>query len=221
METRTISEKLFENLCRSRCVECVRIPETTHMTADYRLSLGSLDFITEVKQLDPNDNDEKLAKSWSNPNSPPVPAPSERVKSLLKRGYPQVKRLSDGKLPTMIVVYNNSEIWNWIDTFTVTKAMFGACGIVLRFLPNQTVSVIGQGFFGKRSITKDMCRSLSVVGVLEHDHANELTLDCYHNPFAHVTAEPKMLAKLADNQYMHPNPHDRGFISWEPIMIQV
>ena len=221
METRTISEKLFEDLCSTRCVECVRIPETTHETADYCVFLDSLTLVTEIKQLDPNDDDEKLAKTWCNPNSPPVAASSERVKGLLKRGYPQVKRLSEGKLPTMIVVYNNSGSWNWIDTFSVTKAMFGSCGIVLGLQPNQKVSVVGQGFMGKRAITKDILRSLSVVGVLKHDQTNKLILDCYHNPFAHVFVEPKLLAKLANTQYMHTNPHDRGFIPWEPTMIQV
>jgi len=37
----------------------------------------------------------------------------------------------------MIVVYNNSGDWNWIDTFAVAKAMFGSYGIVLGLQPNQ------------------------------------------------------------------------------------
>jgi hypothetical protein len=55
----------------------------------------------------------------------------------LEQAYPQVKCSSEGKWHTMIVVYNNSGDWNWIDTFAVAKAMFGSYGIVLGLQPNQ------------------------------------------------------------------------------------
>jgi hypothetical protein len=218
-EHRTISEDLFDKLCSTRRVRCARIPRTTEKTADYRVSLGSLTLVTEVKQLDPSDEDKKLADVWGTTQSFMV-APSDRVQSLLEEGYPQVKRSSEGKWPTMIVVYNNSGRWNWIDSFTVTKAMFGEYGFVLGLQPNQRIAMAGQGYFGQRKVTKDTFRSLSVVGVLKQVWSDALVLDCYHNPFAHVPAEPTLLAYLADEQYMHPNPHDRGFVPWRPKKIE-
>lgn len=176
--------------------------------------------ITEVKQLNPSDEDKKLAEVWGTPQSPGALAPSDRIQGLLKEAYPQVKRSSEGNWPTMIVVYNNSGDWNWIDTFTVAKAMFGSYGIVLGLQPNQTIAVAGQGYFGQRTVTKDMFRSLSVVGVLKLVRAGAVEFDCYHNPFAHVPIEPALLADLADAQYIHPNPHDRGFVPWEPKKIE-
>ena len=71
MNTGTISEELFEKLCSTRGVECDRIPETTEKTADYHVSLGSLALITEVKQLDPSNEDKKLAPVGA-PRSLPV-----------------------------------------------------------------------------------------------------------------------------------------------------
>jgi len=142
MNNRTISEELFERLCSTRGVGCARIPETAQKTADYRVSLGPITLITEVKQLDPTDEDRKLAKVWGTPGSPGALAPSDRVQGLLDDGYPQVKRSSEGKWPTMIVVYNNSSDWNWIDTFTVAKAMFGSYGFVLGLRANQASLVI-------------------------------------------------------------------------------
>ena len=120
----------------------------------------------------------------------------------------------------MIAVYNNSGRWNWIDTFTVAKAMFGEFGVVLGLQTNRTVAVVGQGYLGQRKITKDTFRSLSVVGVLKQMGADAPVLDCYHNPFAHIPVEPTLLAYLADKQYMHPNPHDRGFAPWKPKKIE-
>jgi hypothetical protein len=96
----------------------------------------------------------------------------------------------------MIVVYNNSGEWNWIDTFTVSKAMFGSYGIVLGLQPDQTIVVAGQGYLGQRKVTKDTFRSLSVIALLKRVRADAVALECYHNPFAHVPVEPSLLADL-------------------------
>jgi hypothetical protein len=217
--TCTISERLFEKLCFARGVGCTRILESTEKTADYRVSLGSFILITEVKQLDPNNEDKKVRKVWGTPQSPCAVAPSDRVQGLLEEAYTQVKRSSEGKFPTMIVVFNNSGRWNWIDTFTVSKAMFGSFGIVLGLQPDSRIAVVGQGYLGQRKVTRNTLRSLSVVGVLKRVRTDAIRLDCYHNPFAHVVVEPTLLATLAAAQYVHPNPHDRGFVPWEPKKI--
>ena len=220
MSMPTISEVLFEQLCSQRGVACNRIPEDTQKSADYRVSLGSVKLVAEVKQLAPNDEDKNLAPVWGTPNSSGAVAPSDRVQGLLKKAYPQIKRSCEGMWPTMIVVYNNSGPWNWIDTFTVAKAMFGSFGIVLGLQPDQTIGVSGHGYFGERKVTKDTFRSLSVVGVLKRVKDEVMGLDCYHNPFATVRVEPSLLTGLADEQYIHPNPHDRGFVPWAPNKIE-
>lgn len=222
MSIATISEELFEKLCAAQGFNCSRIPENSNenaKTADYVVSLGSLALITEVKQLDPNDKDKKLAEVWGTENSPGMVAPSNRIQGLLEEGYPQVKISSEKTYPTMIVVYNNSGRWNYIDTFTVAKAMFGSYGIVLGLQSNQTIAVTGQGYLGKRKVTKNTFRSLSVVGVLKHGQSDTLIVDCYHNPFALIPINPSLLAGLANEQYMHTNPHERGFVSWEPTLL--
>jgi hypothetical protein len=56
--------------------------------------------------------------------------------------------------------------------------------------------------------------------VLKRLREDGVALECYHNPFAHVPIAPSVIAGLADIQYIHPNPHDRGFIHWEPNKIE-
>ena len=215
----TISEELFERLCQQKRVECVRIPEGTAKTADYRVMLPGVTLITEVKQLDPSPDEQHIAETWGTRQSPGAIAPSVRVQGLLEEGYSQIKRSAESKWPAMIVVYNNSGDWNWIDGFTVSKAMFGSFGFVLALQPNQTVALAGHGYMGGRKVTTETCRSLSVVGVLKRARADTLALDCYHNPFATFPADPAALSQVADAQYVHPNPHDRGFIPWQPVRI--
>lgn len=220
MSVRTISEEYFEKLCANKHIGCERIPETTTKSADYKVSLGSTSVITEIKQLDLNDEDKKLSKVWGTPSSPNAVAPSNRVQGLLADGYSQIKKSSNGMLPTMIVVYNNAGEWNWIDTFTIVKAMFGSYGVVIGLRPEQKIVEIGRGFLGQRKVTKDSFRSLSVVGVLKASGSNHLELICYHNPFAKTKVNPNLLNKLAGSQYIHLNPHERGFIPWEPNKIE-
>ena len=219
MSAQTISEVLFEQLCTQKRVGHARIVAHTARTADYRLTLGHLTLIAEVKQLESSSEDQSLAAIWGTPQSPGALAPSDRVQGLLEKGYPQIKNSAEGKWPTMIVVYNNSGDWNYIDSFTVSKAMFGTFGFVVALQPNHAIGMMGHGYMGERKTTKRTCRALSVVGVLKRAGSNALALECYHNPFATFPVDRAVLSTLADAQFVHPNPHDRGHIPWQPTEI--
>ena len=220
MNVPTISERLFEKLCSDRHVGCKRIPESVEKTADYEVSLGTLKLITEVKQLDPNKDDKKIEEIWGTPKSPVAVAPSNRVQGLIADAYPQIKSSSEERKPTMIVVYNNSGDWNWIDAFTVSKAMFGSFGIKFGLRSGQNIVVTGQRYLGNRKVTKSTFRALSVVGAMKQKGSNDIHLDCYHNPFARIPISPESLSPLADAQFIHPNPHKKGFVIWEPEEIE-
>ena len=175
MSLPTISEDMFERLCANKGIEFSRILEGPVKSADYFVSLNELSMVVEIKQLDPNDEDKKFSKIWFSPDSPGSESPSKRIQGLLEDGYPQIKRSSKGKWPTMIVVYNNSGPWNWIDSWTVSKAMFGLFGFVYGLTSDNSISVTGHGYFGQRKLTKGTFRNLSVVGVLKK---NRYKADC-------------------------------------------
>lgn len=65
MSALTTSEELFERLCTERGIVFARIPKSTGKTADYQVFVASLTLITEVKQLDPSDDDKELSGSWA------------------------------------------------------------------------------------------------------------------------------------------------------------
>ena len=223
MSNCTISEMYFEKLCVNRGVVCERIPETIAKSPDYRVLIRSMVLITEVKQLDPNNEDERLSKIWGTPQSPGGYDATRRVRDKLAEGYRQVKRLSKGKLPTMIVVYNNAGEWNLLDKFTISTAMFGSYGVEFESLPDRSIEVIRRGHFENRKVTKETLRYLSVVGVLERKEtgSENLELCCYHNPFAKVPIEPNLLTELASNQYCYDDPHEGMNVRWEPKLIKI
>jgi hypothetical protein len=220
MSSPTISEKLFEKLCSDRNIECRRIQECTEKTADYEVFLATIKLITEVKQLDFNEEDRKIEQTFWKPNSPGAEAPSDRVQKLIAKAYPQIKKSAKGVKPTMIVVYNNSGAWNWIDSFTISRAMFGLFGISFGLQDGKKIVFTGQGYKGNRKVTSSTLRALSVVGVMKQTNQNAIHLDAYHNPFASIPIETKLLSELAAEQFIHPNPHEKGFVKWGPNIIE-
>ena len=148
----TASEALFERLCAARGVPVSRIATTNTRTADYRLALGTTTCVAEVKQLDETAEDRQMATHWGTHHSDGAVAPSGRVRGLLQDAYPQIKASAAGTAPGMIVLENNTGPWNRIDTFTVSKAMFGSFGFVLGLTQGSTISMKGHGYLGKRTV---------------------------------------------------------------------
>lgn len=222
MSNSTISERYFEKLCVNRDIICERISTSGAKSPDYRVLIPPMELITEVKQLDPNKEDERISKIWGTPQSPGGHDATRRVRDKLAEGYRQVNRLSEGKLPTMIVVYNNAGEWNLLSKFTITTAMFGSYGFVYESMPDLSIEVIRRGHLENRKVTKGTLRSLSVVGVLEHTGtgSDALELYCYHNPFAKLPIEPNLLAELARNQYCFDDPYEGMNVWWEPKLIE-
>jgi hypothetical protein len=122
-------------------VVCERVAETIEKNPNYRVLIPPMELITEVKQLDPNNEHERLSKIWGTPQSPGGHDATRRVRDKLAEGYHQVKRLSGGKFPTMIVVYNNAGEWNLLSKFTITTAMFGSYGFVYELQPDRSIEV--------------------------------------------------------------------------------
>ena len=213
VRTATDSEKLFERLCLEHRILPRRIPEGPGETADYEIVLGAIKVVVEVKQLDRTPPDAERAG---------VVAPSEWVRKQIGDSYVQLENSSGGGSPTMLVLYNNAGALSWIDSFTISTAMFGDFGMKLGLKtdPQPEVVVVRQGFLGGRKVTKDTCRSLSVVAVMESSDRQKVMLQAYHNPFATIPLAAEALAGLACVQFVHPEPHTGRVVHWLPLRIE-
>jgi hypothetical protein len=213
VRTATLSEGLFESVCRERGIVPRRIPEGSEETADYEIVLGTIKVVAEVKQLDRTPPDAETAG---------VIAPSGWVRKQIGDSYAQLENCSGGASPTMLVLYNNAGFLSRIDSFTVSTAMFGDFGIQLELkaYAEPEVVVVRKGFLGGRKVTRDTCRSLSVVAVMESSDQQTATLEAYHNPFATIPLAPEALAGLARAQFVHRQPHMGKVVSWSPVRIE-
>ena len=215
----TVSEQLFERLCQTRAITYKRIPEGRTKTPDYQLMIDSVNILVEVKQLDENDGDRRINEALCRrDDTPGVECPSNRVRLHIVAAYRQLKAYHRAGLATGIVLHNNAGPLTYIDSWTVTKAMFGDYGyrFGIPVSPRGPIVDLGAGFMGKRKVTRNTCRVLSFVSVLRKDSSNTLVLEAYHNPFATVPLPPSVMSSIASSQFIHDNPHDGKWVHWQP-----
>lgn len=217
----TISEQLFESLCSGKGISCRRIPAGLSKTPDYEIVLGLQRVAVEVKQLDENDEDKRINRALdAGQVTGGFTPPTARLRKQIAESYRQLKAVARNEQPCLLVIYNNSGVLNRIDAFTVTTAMFGSFAVHLGRTTKGNVEVIGQGFMGKRKVTRNTCRRLSAIGILKDARSGSLRLEVYHNPYSVVAIPPATIASLADMQFMHPNPHSGSFVTWKPQQIE-
>lgn len=205
VETR--SEALFKQHCEARGVSYQRIQEEGRKVADFEIALSSGAAVVEIKQLDPNERD--LAREAMPPGvvAGAANAPSGRLRNLLSDAYRQIKPYGDRGVPGIVVCYNNAGGINFIDNFSITRAMFGGMAVYLSLGQDGAIHHTGQGFTGNRKVTPTSFRALSAVGVLSTPTIDSTKLRVYHNPYASNPLSVRTLQKLADEQFGYSDPH--------------
>ena len=220
----TKSEQLFERLCQTRGVICRRIPEGKTKTPDYELTISSVGILVEVKQLDENDEDRRINETFSRgKETSGAECPSGRVRHKIAEAYIQLKACYRSGMATGAILYNNAGFLNYIDEWTVTTAMFGNYGYHLGIpaLSDGPIVTLGVGFMGGRKVTRNACRVLSFVAVLNETVSGGLALEGYHNPFASVRVEPSVLSHIATEQFVHSDPHSGKWVPWQPTRLEI
>lgn len=220
MSIETISERLFKQHCTDRGVPCVRIEETTYRVPDYELMIGSSTVFAEVKQLDPNERDRAREAVPAGQLVGSAISPYKRVRNLLGEAYAQLRPYARKGHPTIVVCYNNAGILNFIDNFTITRAMFGGMAVRISLEPDGVIRPTGQGFTGGRKVTRNSCRGLSAICVLTALPRNETKLIAYHNPYATNAISPDSMRRLADSQFGYADPHSGWNVDLFPFEIQ-
>jgi hypothetical protein len=216
----TVSEQLFERLCSGKGIPCLRIPTCRSKTPDYEITLGSQRVAVEVKQLDENEEDKQINQALDAGLVTGGISPTARLRKQIAEGYLQLKAVAREGQPCLLVVYNNSSALNWIDAFTVTTAMFGSFAVRFGRTTTGRTEIVGHGFMGKRKVTRNTCRRLSAIGVLQDANSGSLGFEVYHNSYSVAPIPPDAIAALADAQFIHHDPHHGSFVTLEALQIE-
>lgn len=222
----TESEKLFEKFCKSRGYRCKRLAERSDQglrTPDYLLFPNTQKpIITEIKQLDPNDDDNESIEALA--RGEPVLTNwtvGERVRRKLSSStMKQLKAIQKDGEPGLVVLYNNIDASpTLLDDEEILQAMYGVVQVNVTLPDEGPLEVLGVTHGGGRRVNEHWNTTLSAVGVLEkHDYKDretELRLCVYHNVYAANPLAPTLLAAPGVKHFRKRE----GAAEWQSLLL--
>jgi hypothetical protein len=205
MPSRTISEVQFEAFCQARGIPLERIPESDTRTPDYQIAIGADRIIVEVKETSPNPDELESNRLLKERGVGKVigGTPGDRVRKMIRSASGQLKARSAGRLPTLLVVFDEGRVAGHVEGWQVRVAMYGLEQIHL------AVPAIGQmrpyptgvGHGPKRRMTETDNTSISAIASLVMTGPGEHILYVYRNRFAKVPLNPRLLQGFGITHY--------------------
>ena len=226
MSKKTISEELFERFCITNNIEYQKIPEESQKgdrTPDYQISSNKVDIIVEVKQFDPTKEEQKLIKQleerrWTDAQDI---SPGKRARAKIDSAMGQLKKGSQGRKPTMLVLYNNVFITKQhSEPYAIKTALYGFEAVDISVPNDNSLSpyISNKRFGSKRRVTENQNTSLSAVAVLIN-RGDKLYLQIFHNKFAKNPLDPKLMNCPTIKHYYLEEKTEGEFQGWVEYQI--
>ena len=186
----TISEVYFVKSCAVLGIPCEYVE-----TPDYVITLSGHTVFAEVKQLDENEQDKSLRRELEvRGTSSGWGQAVERVRRKIKAANPQLKKMTNGCHPGVLVLYCNTPLGDY-DAQDIHDAMYGH-EVFTFTVPRddhrgsyQTGSYLDND--GK--LTTKQNTSTSAIVSLRGNADRGFTWNVYHNKYASVPLRPEWL----------------------------
>jgi len=222
---KTQSEQWFEKYCVNSGIVCKRILEEIGKTPDYELTIDRQRIIVEVKEITRNkkerESDHLLSKrNYGNYLSN---TPGDRVRNKIKDSSSQIKALAQGIYPSILVLCDLKngcgQIVGHLAPYNIRVAMYGLEQVHLAVPRDLSVSPYstGMSYGPKRKMTEDQNTSISAIGVLSTPRPNEIALHIYHNKFAAIPLDQRLLAKYGIQQFKLEDEIPSATAKWKKI----
>ncbi len=220
MTHRTISEMLFERFCMDTGLPFVRLePDSAagRRTPDYELCLQEPPILVEVKQIDPNREDEARLRAFAETGEYSFGGvPGDRLRGRISKAGSQLRARARPNQPTLVVVYNNVDVLRgYTSPHAVMSAMYGLYQAVItttRGVGARIVSAVHR-LGGGRSMTPEHNTRISGLAVL-FDGPEGPYLVVYHNRFTAVPIRPEVLRRPGIHQRCIEEAEDNRFPEW-------
>jgi hypothetical protein len=184
------SEQLFELFCAANLVHAERVLAASTKTPDYVLRFSTQTIVAEVKQFDAGPSEKvtlrKPLEEMDESDAFYPGVPGERVRAKIDSAMPQLKQLCGEDSPTLLVLYDNVQLWPEIcDAYAITVAMYGmeSCLLSNEVAPEGGAKIIARWHGQARRTTSHNNRSLSAIALLSA-HEETIKMDLFHNFFA-------------------------------------
>jgi hypothetical protein len=217
-ERQTKSEALFLEYCNLRGYVTKRIvaPQGTGRFADYEVLITGQRVIAEIKELQPNPEDEQLAQAMEeNRLGTFGDVPGRRVRTHIEDAERQLRCYEAEQVPCIVVLYDNIVVDGsrvhppgyWLEPYQVDVGMYGLQVVNLRLHSDGRTESLGDARGGQRTFRRAHRDHVSAVAVL-HDHAPDygLFFVIYHSYFAQVPLPKTLFIHPKDRQLEKSDP---------------
>lgn len=225
---KTQSEKWFQDYCAHSGIACKRISEENNKTPDYELTIAGQRIIVEVKETSRNREERESDRFLSQRGYGSVLAntPGNRVRKKITDSSAQIKARTHGIYPSILVLcdlkFSRGQIAGHLDPYNIRVAMYGIeqMHVVVPREPAVGPYVTGMSYGPKRKMTEDCNTSISAIGVLFTPGPDEIALHVYHNRFAAVPLDPRLLTKYGISQFKLEDEIPSSTTKWEEVAVQ-
>jgi len=219
----TQSERVFERFCGERGLKLQRIPEGESKSPDCYLEVGGRTLVVEVKQIDANKEEalvlRKAPDELNQDDAFHWDIPGERLRHKIASAMPQLRILSSGKYPTLLVIYDNIQVWPELtDEYAVRVSMYGVetALITQEVAPEGGARILERWYGPRKTVSPRHNTTLSAIAVLCNEDDRSL-MTAYHNWHASIPLERQVLALPGVEQFQLEDAPDSRFCQWKKI----
>jgi hypothetical protein len=213
IESQLISHKTFERFCELKGFRARPILVAAKPRPDYKVWVGQRGCVVELKQLEPNPEDERqrLELEAKGQTTWKDLSPGSRVRNEVRKAARQLQPWARGGVPSLLVLFDNtiSSLGIHSDPYAMKVGMYGLDAFLFGRPEDASQGVpiypLGWVSGGKATMTGEHNTSFSAVGLLWPCHPDDPEsapyLVLYHNHLAAIPVDPECVAAVTEHQY--------------------
>lgn len=198
----TCSELIFEQFCQMRQLRYRRVATGAQKTPDYDVYVGRRKIVVEIKQIDPNPEEQKTIKEFQQQKSISIKYPlGKRVRDKITDAAGKFRTRIKKRYPSLLVLYNNVELYKHTEPRDILAGMYGQLyfPVTVRRGKPSKIGNIKSG--PKKKMTPTTNTSISALGVLKKGTHGTIHFSVYHNLHARLPLNPSLFARVGVPQY--------------------
>jgi hypothetical protein len=215
---KTISEQLFEEFCDDNGIEYERLEEGEEPSPDYLLTIPCTSVIVEVKEIERNKVEQESDKELKERGYGNVlkNEPGDRVRTKIRKASSQIKKRTKGKLPGLLVLYDEGNAHRHLDPYNIRVAMEGLeqINIAVPVNPQERPYSMGMTHGPKKKMTENANTSISAIAVMYKDEDSKTKIVIYHNKHAAVPLKLCKVDKYGIDHFCLQDDTDKGVSKW-------
>lgn len=192
---------MIEEFCVINKIHFDRIKPDGEKIPDYDFIINDKRIVIEVKQMDPNPEESKKIQEFNTKGTVNIRTePGKRVRGKISDSEGKFRRRTQGKYPSMLVIYDNVQYHKHTEPFEILTAMYGQPYFAAVYSESD-LNITNMKLGPKQKMTHTTNTSISAIGVIKKDRNAKPVLTIFHNKYSEVPLDPYLFAKFSVKQY--------------------